>query len=120
MNSGICRKRLAILGSTGSVGMQALKVAKHLQDNIEVVGLCAGTQIERLAQQIKDTDADWVLSQDNQTLQHIAPAKTKILRDQAELCEILAGPDVDIVLCAISGTAGLQPVLSKLLPYRFD
>jgi len=114
MNSDITRKRLAILGSTGSVGTQALKVAKHLRESIQVIGLCAGTQTELLAKQLDETDAEWALSQDNQALQQIAPAKTKILRDQAELCEVLAGSDVDIVLCAISGTAGLQPVLSAI------
>lgn len=114
MNSGIYRRRLAILGSTGSVGTQALKVAKHLRESIQVVGLCAGTQTELLAKQLHDTGADWALAKDKQALQLIAADKTKILRDQGELCEILAGPDVDIVLCAISGTAGLQPVLSAI------
>lgn len=114
MNSDGSRRRLAILGSTGSVGTQALKVAKHLQDSIEVVGLCAGQQTALLAKQLRDCSVAWGLSLDNEALRQAAPAQTKILRDEEELCEVICGPTVDIVLCAISGTAGLQPVLSAI------
>ncbi len=114
MNSDGSRRRLAILGSTGSVGTQALKVAKHLQDSIEVVGLCAGQQTSMLAKQLRDCSEAWGMSQDNEALRKAAPAQTKILRDEEELCEVICGPTVDIVLCAISGTAGLQPVLSAI------
>jgi 1-deoxy-D-xylulose-5-phosphate reductoisomerase len=108
------RKRLAILGSTGSVGTQALRVANHLRDSIEVVGLCAGQQTALLAQQLQDSGARWGLSHHHAALRQKAPAKTRILADEQELCEVLAGPEVDIVLCAISGTAGLVPVLSAI------
>ncbi len=114
MNSGENRKRLAILGSTGSVGTQAVKVAKHLQDSIKVVGLCAGQQTDLLARQLQDTGASWALAQNNFALRNSAPEQTQILANQEELCEVLSGTEVDIVLCAISGTAGLQPVLSAI------
>ncbi|MFA6931252.1 MAG: 1-deoxy-D-xylulose-5-phosphate reductoisomerase [Lentisphaeria bacterium] len=114
MNSFRNKKRLAILGSTGSVGRQALKVALHFAESIDVVGLCAGHQTERLAEQLQQTGAAWALSQNNDTLGRLAPDNTRILAGQDELCEILSGPNVDIVLCAIVGTAGLRPVLSAI------
>ncbi|MDD3696143.1 MAG: 1-deoxy-D-xylulose-5-phosphate reductoisomerase [Lentisphaeria bacterium] len=108
------KKRLAILGSTGSIGRQSLEVVRHLSSEFELVGLVAGRQSALLAEQALEFQPQWVMSQQNQALQGKLPAHTRILDNEEQLCEQLAGPDIDLVLCAIVGTAGLLPVLSAI------
>ena len=55
-------KRIAILGSTGSIGENALAVARHLGDRIEVVGIAAGARTERLAEQAREHGCRWAFT----------------------------------------------------------
>ena len=54
------RKKVLILGSTGSIGTSALKVARDIPDRMEVVGLAANRSVETLLQQISETNVKWV------------------------------------------------------------
>lgn len=108
------KKRIALLGSTGSIGTQSLEVARHLKDEIEIVGLCAGQQVELLSKQAKEFSAKWLMSQNNAELQKHVSSESRIIFDEDELCAAVSADNIDIVLCAISGTAGLKPVLSAI------
>ena len=111
------QRRVAILGSTGSVGENSLQVVRHLGDEIKVVGLAAGRRIERLAEQAAEFRPAWVAVPDAdiaRRLQPMLPAGCRALVSGAELEAAVAAPEVDVVLCAIVGTAGLLPVLSAV------
>lgn len=108
-------KRIAILGSTGSIGTSALKVISALQDRCQVVGLCAGANTDLLTAQAQQFRPAWVFAQKSESLSASAlPEGTRILASREELVDAVAADDVDMVLCAVVGTAGLRPVLSAI------
>ena len=90
------RRRIALLGSTGSVGTQALEVLKAQPERFELVGLGAGTDAEALAEQARSF-----------------PRARTVLGAQGAL-ELAAADDVDLVLNAIVGAAGLKASIAAL------
>ena len=108
-------KRIAILGSTGSIGTSTLSVVDGMRSHCSVTGLAAGRNTRLLAEQTAQYSPAWVYAEDEATLrnEHL-PSNVKIISGQKELCEAVCADDVDIVLCAIVGTAGLRPVLSAI------
>ncbi|MBQ9366695.1 MAG: 1-deoxy-D-xylulose-5-phosphate reductoisomerase [Victivallales bacterium] len=108
-------KTIAILGSTGSIGTNTLKVVRALGDEYRVVGLAAGKNTTLLAQQAAEFTPEWVYAEDREGLrtQHL-PAGCHQLADHEELCSAVCASNVDVVLCAIVGTAGLRPVLAAI------
>jgi 1-deoxy-D-xylulose-5-phosphate reductoisomerase len=105
-------RRVAILGSTGSIGRQALDVARHLPDRFEIVALAAGSDSDVLRAQVAEfrptmvavselRDADWT-------------ATGYLLSGPAALDELAADVDADIVLVATVGSVGLTPTLTAL------
>lgn len=114
---GSMSRRIVILGSTGSIGRNALAVVRSLRDRLCVVGLAAGQRGEMLAEQAAEFGASWAYAADETAryaLPRLLPASCRALADNEELCARVADPDVDMVLCAIVGTAGLKPVLSAI------
>jgi 1-deoxy-D-xylulose-5-phosphate reductoisomerase len=104
-------KRVAILGSTGSVGVQALDVVARFSDRFEVVGLAAGKNAARLAEQARRFRPRIVSIADEaaaRELRALVPAGTEVLTGEAGAVGIACHPDVDFVLAAISGGAGLR------------
>ncbi len=104
-------KRVAILGSTGSIGVQALDVVARFPGRFEVVGLAAGRNVARLAEQVQRFRPRLVSVRDEaaaRALRAAAPAGTEILAGDAGAVRIASHPDVDFVLAAISGSAGLR------------
>src|SRR5450755_529786 len=92
---------VAILGSTGSIGTQALDVLEHHRDEYRVVALAAGRDSELLARQA----ADWGVPAD----------RVRACAAQPDvLAELAALPDADVVLNAVVGFAGLPATLSAL------
>ncbi|MBQ2337323.1 MAG: 1-deoxy-D-xylulose-5-phosphate reductoisomerase, partial [Victivallales bacterium] len=106
-------KNVAVLGSTGSIGTNTLKVLRNNGERFHAIGLAAGRNVQRLAEQVAEFRPSWVYAEGDVTSQRL-PDGTQILHTQDELCEAVAAKDVDIVLCAISGTAGLKPVLTAI------
>jgi 1-deoxy-D-xylulose-5-phosphate reductoisomerase len=104
--------RLAILGSTGSVGQQALDVVRGLPERFRVVALAAGGNIEQLHQQATEFAPAALCA--------LPSAEAEALRaefpksDWQTLEEIVTRDDVDVVLAASSGLAGLQATLAAL------
>ncbi|MBQ6472123.1 MAG: 1-deoxy-D-xylulose-5-phosphate reductoisomerase [Victivallales bacterium] len=108
-------KGIAILGCTGSIGVNALRVVQSLARQYRVVGLAAGHRVAELAEQAQFHHPAWVFAQDLPALQRQAlPQGTRILENMGQLCEACAAENVDAVLCAISGTGGLRPSLAAL------
>ncbi|MFA4944600.1 MAG: 1-deoxy-D-xylulose-5-phosphate reductoisomerase [Lentisphaeria bacterium] len=112
-------KNLVILGSTGSIGRAAAWVAHNLGDDVvRVLGLMARSNLDRLAQQARELGCAWaaVPNADSarRDLQPRLPAGCTAIGDEAELLARVTAPEVDVVLCAIVGTAGFKPVLAAI------
>jgi 1-deoxy-D-xylulose-5-phosphate reductoisomerase len=106
-------KRLLILGSTGSIGTQALDV---IGDEFEVVGLSAGTAHEALVAQAREHGVNRIALSDPDAAARAAEAWTsgEVLAGPEGLVELVAGSDADLVLNAIVGSAGLGPTIVAL------
>jgi 1-deoxy-D-xylulose-5-phosphate reductoisomerase len=116
MSSGR-KRRVVLLGSTGSIGLSTIRVAENLPGEIEIVGLAAGSSVTKLAEQALSTGARNVAIFDEskaQELRSLLPAGIKVhvgAEGLVRLCEI---EEADIVLIAIVGTAGLHPALAAI------
>jgi len=108
-------KRLAILGSTGSIGTNTLKVVAAHADRLQVTGLAAGRQGDMLAAQARSCTPSWVYAASPDALAgRDLPPHCRVLTSPDELVAAVCADDVDTVLCAIVGTAGLRPVLEAI------
>jgi len=104
-------KRVAILGSTGSIGVQALDVAGRFPDRFEVVALAAGRNAKLLVEQLQRHRPRLVAVADAaaaRAVREAAPRGIEVLEGEAGVSAVAAHPDVDFVLAAISGGAGLR------------
>ncbi len=104
-------RRVAILGSTGSIGVQALDVLGRFPERFEVVTLAAGRNVERLAAQVRQFRPRLVAVADRAAaaaLRPLVPAGTEVLEGEDGVVAAAVHPDVDFVLAAISGGAGLR------------
>jgi 1-deoxy-D-xylulose-5-phosphate reductoisomerase len=104
-------RRLAILGSTGSIGVQALDVVGRFPGRFEVVALAAGRNVERLAAQAHRFRPRVVSAADPraaEALRGLVPPGTEVLSGDEGVVRAAVLPEVDFVLAAISGGAGLR------------
>ncbi len=111
------RKRVVILGSTGSIGTSALKVARDIPERMEVVALAAHSSVGKLAEQAREFGVRNVCIFDESKvaeLRALLPANVKICAGLEGLCELAALEEADMVLVSIIGTAGLQPTLCAI------
>ncbi len=115
-------KRLAILGSTGSIGCSALSVVEAHPDRLRVVGLAAGTNGAKLIEQVERFRPGTVAMA---TESAAGALRGELLKrqiggvdvadaSQDGLAAVATHPDVDVVLCASSGTAALEAVLAAI------
>src|SRR5262245_58682662 len=112
-------KRIAILGSTGSIGQSALAVVDAHADRLKVVGLAAGSNAGLLAAQIaayRPRIAAMATGEAVDRLRQNGSAQDVIIGGAGRdgLVEVATHPDVEIVLCASSGTEGLEAVLAAI------
>ena len=115
-NSGK-RKRVVILGATGSIGESALKVARDIPDRMEIVGLAANSNAEKLAKAANETRAQCVCLVDETKIEILTREleyRPHILGGQEGLREIARLTDAEMVLVAIVGTGGLRPALAAI------
>jgi len=111
------KRRVVLLGSTGSIGTSTLKVARELPELIEIVALAAAGNIEKLAAQARATGVRHVALHDatkEAALRELLPAGVTIHTGAAGLTDLATLAEADIVLIAIVGTAGLQPALAAI------
>jgi 1-deoxy-D-xylulose-5-phosphate reductoisomerase len=115
-NSGK-RKRVVILGATGSIGESALKVARDIPERMEIVALAANSNAEKLAAAANETRAQSVCLVDEtkiETLQRALDYKPKIFTGEEGLRDVACLTDAEMVLVAIVGTGGLRPALAAI------
>jgi 1-deoxy-D-xylulose-5-phosphate reductoisomerase len=111
-------KRIAILGSTGSIGRSALAVADAHPDRLSIVGLAAGENAELLAEQMVRYQPKTVAMASETAIDRLrqsgvaGAARAGSGRDG--LVAVATAADVDLVLCASSGTDGLEAVLAAI------
>jgi len=103
-------KQLAVLGSTGSIGQQTLEVVRALPHRFHIVGLAGGKNVDLLAKQINEFKPGLVYFQDRQALARLTDAEYEFLT----LEDIARHPQVDTVIIATSGRAGLSPTLAAV------
>src|SRR6266446_1530450 len=111
------RKRVVILGATGSIGESALKVARDIPERMEIVGVAANSNAEKLAAAANETRAPFLCLVDETKIEILRRAlayKPRIFSGEAGLREIACLADVDMVLVAIVGTGGLRPALAAI------
>src|ERR1051325_9372191 len=110
-------KNVVLLGSTGSIGTSTLKVAEDLPDQIHLVGLGAGNNVELLVEQARRHRPPAICLSDPlkaQALQDAFGTAMRVYSGPEGLIKLATMPDADIVLIAIVGTAGLQPALAAI------
>jgi 1-deoxy-D-xylulose-5-phosphate reductoisomerase len=110
-------KRLAILGSTGSIGRSALSVVDAHPGRLAVVGLAAGDNHELLAQQVERYHPDVVAMATGEAVDRLRASGTRLPivgTGTSGSIAVATHPAVDIVICASSGTAGLEAVLAAI------
>lgn len=108
--------KVVVLGSTGSIGQQALEEIRRFPDRFELVALAAGRNIEALAHQAREFGVQELCvaeKDDAERLQRVLP-KARIRWGPAGLAELAALPQVDLVLNAVVGAVGVFPTLSSL------
>jgi 1-deoxy-D-xylulose-5-phosphate reductoisomerase len=111
------RKRIVVLGATGSIGESALKVARDIPERMEIVGLAANSNAEKLAGAANKTRAKAICLVDEgkiDILRSKLQYQPKIFVGENGLCEIARLENADMVLVAIVGTAGLRPALAAI------
>jgi 1-deoxy-D-xylulose-5-phosphate reductoisomerase len=112
------RKGIAILGSTGSIGTQALEVISAFPEAMEAVVLTANSNYELLISQAKKFQPNAVVIADEQYYQLVRDAlwgeDVKVFAGAASLCQIVEMAEIDLVLTAMVGFAGLEPTLHAI------
>ena len=113
-------KRIAILGSTGSIGRSALAVVDRHPERFRIVGLAAGENVERLAEQIAHYRPRVAAMASSAALDRLRadrslPPVTFAPSGREGLVAVASHPDVDLVLCASSGNDGLEAVLAAIV-----
>ncbi len=107
-------RRILILGSTGSVGVQALDVVER-SDELEVVGLAAQTSWETVVEQAGQFGVERIALADEDAAARAAEARTGTVLAGAEgLVELITDTRCDLVLNALVGSAGLGPTIASL------
>ena len=112
-------KRIAILGSTGSIGCSALSVVESHVRELEIVGLAAGENVDRFVEQVQRHRPSIVALASSSALAAARPALREVPGVDAAvgadgLREVATHPAADIVLCATAGTIGLDAVLAAI------
>lgn len=111
-------KRIAILGSTGSIGTQALNVIRRHRDRFSVEVLCAGSNADLLIQQAQEFEPNAVALADdthyNRVKEALWPLGIKVFAGEESIADLMEMDTIDLVLSSIVGFAGLRPTLRAI------
>ena len=112
------KQRLAILGSTGSIGVQTLDIVRENPERFEVRVLTARSNWERLAAQAREFDADAVVIADESLYAQLSAAlegtDTKVYAGEEAVAQVAGAGSNDVVVNALVGYAGLAPTVAAL------
>src|SRR5881409_1407665 len=111
------RKRIVILGATGSIGESALKVARDIPERMEIVGLAANSNAQKLAEAANEIRPESVCLVDETKIDILGKAlnyEPRIFMGEEGLRKIACLTNAEMVLVAIVGTGGLRPALAPI------
>src|SRR6059058_1764914 len=111
------RKRVVILGATGSIGESALKVARDIPERMEIVGLAANSNAQKLAEAANEIRPESVCLVDETKIDILGKAlnyEPRIFMGEEGLRKIACLTNAEMVLVAIVGTGGLRPALAAI------
>ena len=117
------KKQICILGSTGSIGTQALDVIAQHADKYEVYCLTANTRVELLAQQARQFNPAAVVVADESRYQQLKALLAdcpdiKVYAGKQALCDIVEAEPIDMVLTAMVGFSGLEPTIHAIKAHK--
>jgi 1-deoxy-D-xylulose-5-phosphate reductoisomerase len=111
-------RKVAILGSTGSIGVNALNVIREMPEHLQVIGLSAHTNAKLVAEQAKEFGAKVVSMFDDKASAELKRTLNGAARHAPSgvegMCELAAHPDVDVVLTSVVGGVGFAPLLAAI------
>lgn len=111
------RRKVLLLGSTGSIGTSTLKVARDIPERLEIVGLAAQRSVAALLAQVHETGVKQVALTDEAAAalaRPLLPADVTLHVGTQGLVDLVQASDADMVLIAIVGVAGLAPALAAI------
>lgn len=112
------KRRVAILGSTGSIGTQAIEVCIRHSDKLQVELLTANTSSSLLIEQAERLKPNAVVIADeskyNEVNEALAPLDIKVFSGIDSICSLVAGDNIDMVLTAMVGFSGLKPTIAAV------
>ena len=112
------KKRISILGSTGSIGVNTLKVVKHLKDQFEVINLSCNQNIDLLIDQIKTFQPKTVSVLNSESYNKLKDkfknSDLEILKGREGLLEISSRKNVELLINGLVGAAGMKPTLNAI------
>lgn len=112
------KRRIAILGSTGSIGKQTLDVVREHRDLFDVELLVCRSNWELMAEQAREFDVNAVVISDKTHYRSLQDAledsDTKVFAGMDSACDLVAGDNIDVVVASIVGFSGLEPTLSAI------
>jgi 1-deoxy-D-xylulose-5-phosphate reductoisomerase len=118
MNSEIKKKKVAVLGSTGSIGTQTLDVIAAQQNDLELEVISAHNNADLLIEQAIKYNPNAVVIGNETHYTKVKEALTntdvKVFAGEKALCEIVAWESIDVVLTSMVGYAGLKPTLAAI------
>lgn len=107
-------KKIALLGSTGSIGTQTLDVVSQFPQSLQIVGLAAGGNIRLLKEQIHKYKPQAVSVRESKDKEQLKNSVKDIYSGDTGNCEIATLPSADIVVVATPGLAGINPTLEAI------
>lgn len=111
-------KKIAILGSTGSIGTQSLEIVRESGGDLEVVALAAGSNVELMEKQIREfhpvAAAMWSEQAAADLKARVADLNVRILQGMDGLLEIAVLPEVQVLLTAVVGMIGIRPTIAAI------
>ena len=113
-------QKFSLLGSTGSIGTQTMDIVQEHPNQFELVALGAGSNVELLAEQIKQFQPSLVSINDASKVQQLkelicnVPKQPEIMTGQEGAVAVAKHPDADAVITGIVGCAGLQPTCAAI------
>lgn len=112
------KQRIALLGSTGSIGQQTLDIVRRRPDEFSVTTLTAATRWERLAEQAREFQPDSVVIADSSHYlnlkEALADLPIKVYAGEEAIAQVATGGEVDTVVNALVGYAGMLPSLAAV------
>lgn len=111
-------KNLVILGSTGSIGTQALEIVDAYSDKLKVIALAAGSNVDRMEEQVRKYLPGFAVMYEEQAAKdlavRIADLSVTVLAGMDGLLQIASLPGADMVLTAVVGMIGIQPAIEAV------